>query len=283
MPNADDRPLNSPQSVARVIRILETLCAAPAPVSLAQLSRELHAPKSSIAALLRGLADTEFVTSSDGVYSLGPSAFGFGSALLEARRRIHSPDLVREGMRRLAERSGETVLFAVRDAEADTMTYLDVMESRNSVRFTVSVGDRRPLYCTAGGRVLLAAIPEADLRRYLNRLKAKKMTTKTEINRAKIAQAITLARTCGVAQTMDEAAEGVTGAAAAIRDGEGIVIGALVVAAPSSRLQDRRVELARLVREEAAAISRCLGHRMPALGKSSSAQSADRVRARPRP
>jgi DNA-binding IclR family transcriptional regulator len=45
----------------------------------------------------------------------------------------------------LVERSGETVLFSVRDADGATMTYVDVIESRNSVRFAVSVGDRRPL------------------------------------------------------------------------------------------------------------------------------------------
>jgi DNA-binding IclR family transcriptional regulator len=43
------------------------------------------------------------------------------------------------------------------------MTYVDVIDSRNAVRFTVSVGDRRPLYCTAGGRVLLAAGSDDEL------------------------------------------------------------------------------------------------------------------------
>jgi DNA-binding IclR family transcriptional regulator len=39
------------------------------------------------------------------------------------------------------------------------------------------------------------------------------------------------------------------------------VLGALIVAAPSLRLQDRLDELKRLVREEAAVISRSLGFR----------------------
>ena len=45
--------MNSPQSVTRVIHILEALCASPEPMGLAQLSRVLQAPKTSIAALLR--------------------------------------------------------------------------------------------------------------------------------------------------------------------------------------------------------------------------------------
>lgn len=257
----ENRQLNSPQSVTRVIQILDALCASPTPVSLANLSRVLNAPKSSIAALLRGLADAGFVVALEGAYRLGPSAFGLGSALLEARRRLQSSDLVRDGMRRLADRSGETVLFAVRDAGGETMTYVDVIESRNAVRFSVSVGDRRPLYCTAGGRVLLAALTDEELRRYLNQLKPQQLTATTEIDKRRLAELIAAAREAGVAQTLDQAADGVTGTASAIHGASGTVIGALIVAAPSARLKERGAQLALLVREEAASISRSLGHR----------------------
>ena len=264
----DNRQFNSPQSVTRVIQILEALCASTEPLSLAHLSRVLGAPKSSVAALLRGLAEADFVVAAEGTYRLGPSAFGLGSALLEARRRLQSSDLVREGMRRLVGRSGETVLFAVRDSGEETLTYVDVIESRNAVRFAVSVGDRRPLYCTAGGRVLLASIPEEDLRRYLSKLKPQQLTVNTEIDKRRLAEAIAAAREGGVAQTVDQASDGVTGTASVIRDATGSVIGALIVAAPSSRLKERGAQLAVLVREEAATISRSLGHRIPALSGS---------------
>jgi DNA-binding IclR family transcriptional regulator len=259
----DDRRSNAPQSVTRVIQILEALCASSKPVSLADLSRVLGTPKSSLAALLRGLAEEGFVVAADSAYRLGPGAFGLGSALMEARRRLQSSDLVRDGMRRLAERSNETVLFAVRDEGGETMTYVDVIESRNAVRFAVSIGDRRPLYCTAGGRALLAAGSQEELQRYLRRLKADRLTDRTETDKRRLAEAIAEAHEAGVAQTFDQAAEGVTGTAAAIHDAAASVIGALVVAAPSSRLQDRRAELARLVRDEAAVISKSLGYRTP--------------------
>jgi DNA-binding IclR family transcriptional regulator len=256
--------MDSPQSVTRVIQILEALCCSPTALSLADLSRALNAPKSSIAALLRGLVEAELIVSSDGAYRLGPSAFGLGSALTEARRRLQSSDLVREGMRRLADRSGETVLLGVRDSGADTMTYVDIIESRNSVRFAMSRGDRRPLYCTAGGRVLLATLPEEELRTYLSHLKPRQLTTNTETNKRRLAEAIAAARDAGVAQTADQAADGVTGTAAVIRDAAATVIGALIVAAPTARLGDRGAELLRLVVAEAAAISRSLGYRITA-------------------
>lgn len=260
---SEERSANSPQSVTRVIRILEALCASPEPMSLADLSRALDAPKSSLAALLRGLAEEDFVVVSDGAWRLGPGAFGLGSALLEGRRRLQTSDLVRDGMRRLADRCGETVLFGVRDEDGETLTYVDVIESRNTVRFIVPVGDRRPLFSTAGGRALLADEAEGTLRQYLDRLRPEAYTPSTETGKRRLAEIIAAAREAGVAQTVDQASEGVTGTAAVVRDATGRAIGALIVAAPSLRLQDRLAELARLVAAEAAAISRSLGYRVP--------------------
>jgi DNA-binding IclR family transcriptional regulator len=258
---SEERGAQSPQSVTRVIRLIEALCTSPVAMSLADLARALDAPKSSLAALLRGLADEGFVITADGAWRLGPGAFGLGSALLEARRRLQSSDLVRDGMRRLAERCGETVLFGVRDEDGETLTYVDVIESHKTVRFMVPVGDRRPLYSTAGGRALLAAGPEAELSRYLEKLKPEAFTPETLTSKRALADAIAEARAAGVAQTVDQSSEGVTGTASPIRDAAGTVIGVLIVAAPSLRLADRLAELKRLVKDEAATVSRSLGYR----------------------
>ena len=257
----EERGTQPPQSVTRVIRILEALCASSAPVSLAGLARALDAPKSSLAALLRGLAEEGFVVAADGAWQLGPGAFGLGSALLEARRRVQSSDLIRDGMRRLAERCGETVLLGVRDDDGETLIYVDVIESRNTVRFIAPVGDRRPLYATAGGRALLAAGTKEELAHYLERLRPVALAAQTETSRRRLGELVAAAREAGVAQTIDQASDGVTGTAAVIRDASGAAMGALIVAAPSLRLQDRLDELARLVREEAETISRSLGYR----------------------
>jgi len=265
-----ERRAAAPQSVLRVIRILEVLCAAEGAMSLADLARVLATPKSSLAALLRGLADEQFVVAVDGAWRLGPGAYSLGSALLAARRRQSTPDLLREGLRRLAERSGETALYAVPDADGVTMTYVDFVESRNAVRFAIAVGDRRPLYATAGGRALLSARSEADVASYLERLRPERLTAQAEVAKPALASAIAAARRDGVAQTVDQAADGVTGTAALIRDAAGGVLGALVIAAPSSRWQagggegagiGALAELRAMVREEAATLSHGLGYR----------------------
>lgn len=108
---------------------------------------------------------------------------------------------------------------------------------------------------------MLSAWPDDALAAYLDALKPEQFTGQTETDKRELADAIAAARATGVAQTIDQAADGVTGTGAVIHDAHGSVIGAVVVAAPSSRMQEQRAALARLVRDEAAAISRSLGYR----------------------
>lgn len=247
--------------MTRVIRLLEALCTSAEPLSLADLSRRLDTPKSSLAALLRGLAEEAFVTPADNAWRLGPGAFGLASAITEARRRLQSSDLIRDGMRRLAERSGETVLLAVGEPMGDQLTYVDLVESRQVVRYAVAVGDRRPLYATAAGRALLATWPPDAVEAYVKRVGPSALTSATLTSLADLTAAVAAARAAGYAQTVDQAAEGVTGTAAIVRDAAGAAVGALVVAAPTARAANRLGELARLVQAEAASISRSLGFR----------------------
>jgi DNA-binding IclR family transcriptional regulator len=99
------------------------------------------------------------------------------------------------------------------------------------------------------------------LQQYLAALQPQPLTNVTETDPRQIARAVAEARSRGIAQTVDQAADGVIGTAAAIRDAAGTVLGTLIVAAPSSRLADRGAELASMTLEEASAISRSLGYR----------------------
>jgi DNA-binding IclR family transcriptional regulator len=219
-------------------------------------------PKSSLAALLRGLVGANYLEFSEGVYRIGPSAFDLGSIMSEARRRLHTSDHLRSGMRGLSERAGETVLFAVLNRDdCKTMTYVDIVESRSQIRISVTIGDRRPLYCTAGGRALLSAMPDEDVRRYLDAEKLKKLTPKTEVNKSKLLKIVQRAREEQIAVVVDELEAGIIGIASVIRDASGAALGALIVAAPTSRLADNGSKLIALELAVAQSISRNLGYR----------------------
>jgi DNA-binding IclR family transcriptional regulator len=252
----------APLSVARVLQIIETLSTEDGPVGLARLSRALGVPKSSLVSLLRGLSDMNYVIAANGAFRLGPRSFELGSALVRAVQRIHVSDAIRDGMRELNVQTGETVLYAVISGEDGlSMTYGDIIETRQPVRVAVTIGEHRPLYCTAGGRMLLAARSDAEVLAYLARAKPEKLTENTETDPARLLKAVQDARRDEVAQVSDELIVGVCGIASPVRDVSGAMRGVLIVSTPTTRIADGDNRLAELTRESARAISRSLGYR----------------------
>jgi len=250
-----------PLSVTRILQLLKALGMSDKPLSLAELSRQLAAPKTSLIGLLRGLVELNFVVFTDGSYRLGGSAFELASIMLGARQRLHLGDYTRAGMRDLARRSGETVLYAILNTdEPATMTYVDMIESRGAIRISVGIGDRSPLYCTAGGRVLLAAMSDDSVRRYLSLAPLNSINPMTETDPDILFELIQ--RTCDehFSCVSDEIVQGITGMAAPIRDSSCEVLGSLIIAGPTARMLEEKDNLKSIVLEVAQGISLSLGY-----------------------
>ena len=78
----------APRSVTRVVQIFDDLCSRPTGASLATLSDSIGVPKSSLLNLLRGLLASNHLTFVNGLYQLGPEAYGMASAIISARNQL---------------------------------------------------------------------------------------------------------------------------------------------------------------------------------------------------
>lgn len=250
-----------PLSVARVLQILKVLSRAEQPIGLAELSRRLATPKTSLIGLLRGLVDMNYVIFTDGTYRLGGSAFELANQVLSARQRLHMGDYVREGMNALCKRSGETVLYGiVTDEDPPAMTYVGVVESRSAIRISVGIGDRSPLYCTAGGRILLSAMSDEEVRRYLATAPLNQINSQTQTDPDTLFRLVLQAREEQFSCVADQMTQGITGMASPVRDSSNEAVGAVIMAGPTSRMMEDEAMLRSMVLESAQGISRSLGH-----------------------
>lgn len=259
-----DKPVSggAPLSVARVLQILQALSMSEQPMGLAELARQLSTPKTSLIGLLRGMVDRNYVMFADGAYRLGGSAFDLASAILASRARQHMGDYLRAGMNDLTKRSGETVLYAILTSdEPATMVYVGLVESRSAIRISVGIGDRSPLYCTAGGRVLLAGMTDEEVRRYLATAPLKAINSLTETAPVKLFERVGEARRAQFSCVRDEMIQGITGMAAPIRDSSSQVLGALIVTGPTRRMIEDEDLLRSMTLEAAQGISLSLGFR----------------------
>lgn len=142
------------QSLNRALTLLGEL--AKGAKTLDGLAESVGVHKSTVLRLLRTLESHHFVRR-DGIryYRLGSALFDLANQALED---LDVRRAAQDALADLNARTGHTVHLATR--EEGEVVYIDKYEGRHSVRMYSRVGKRAPLYCTAVGKVLVAALPD---------------------------------------------------------------------------------------------------------------------------
>ena len=260
MPDAAPEAASGPRSVGRVVQLLDRLAAAPQGATLASLAQAMGAPKTTLLGLLRGLATAGYAVQAEGAWRLGPEAFGLARAILAGQ----SPGFGSAGraaLEALAEGTGETAMLAVLTPDRSAMVYTDKVESRTALRFAATVGDLRPIHCTASGRVMLAYLPPPWPESFLRSARLTAETPTSVTDRRALRRIVAEVREQGYAVTLGESTDGVVGIAAPVFDARGEGVAAIVLAGPLARVQPKLAGLARRVRQAGRDLSRQLGHR----------------------
>ncbi|MBR0641703.1 IclR family transcriptional regulator [Plastoroseomonas hellenica] len=252
---------HGPRSVARVLQLLDRLAGAPQGASLAALAQAMDAPKTTLLGLLRGLAAEGYAVQANGVWRLGPEAYGLARAILAGQQDGGLGTAGRPLLERLAEETGESAMLSVLAPDRSAMVYTEKVESRTALRFSASVGDHRPIHCTASGRVMLAYLPPPWPEEFLSKARLTPLTRTSVTDRRSLRRIVAEVREQGYAVTLGEATEGVVGIAAPVFDARGEVVAAIVLAAPLVRAQPKLAGLARQVRRAGRELSHQMGYR----------------------
>jgi DNA-binding IclR family transcriptional regulator len=238
------------------MRVIEALAARPDGLALAELGRELNLPKTSLFSMLRALESEAYVANAGGVYRLGAAALRLGALIGggDALERKLSPLLAP-----VVKKAEETVLLAVPTEDRREVRYIAIADGPQAVRYAATIGLRRPLYCTASGRAVLAFSDPAMVRDYLARAPRPQLTPHTATSKAALLDIIAEIRRAGVAETRDQMFVGLWGFGAPVFDAQRAVVASLMIAAPADRARRKRAALVAAVREGAEEMSRVLG------------------------
>lgn len=243
----------------RVLDILAALATRPEGATLTQLVDLLALPKTSAFSLLKGLEAGGYLRRADGTYRLGPAALKLGSAMA---RLVSFPRCARPVLDTLAARTGETVMLGVLSEEGHEVSYVDIVESDAPLRFTVRVGNRRPLYAAAAGKALLAFLPEPARRAYLADTRFVRFTAETS-TRADLVRLLPAVRRSGAVLDANGIVDGAAAVASPCFGADGRVACAVSVAGPTNRIAAQRTEVTALVLAAAEEVSRILGYQGP--------------------
>lgn len=137
--------------------------------------------------------------------------------------------------------------------------YVEVMQSRHTLRIAAAIGQRLPAHCTASGKLFLAFLPEAKLEAILAQ-PMKSHTNKTITSPALLRPQLEMIHQQGYAVDDEEFEVGIRAVAAPIRNREGGVIAAISIPSPTSRMTlDRIPAMAAVLQETADKVSHRMG------------------------
>ena len=243
--------------VTKVLHILETLHDAPSGLQLKDVAQLTGINKSTAYRFLAHLEHDGYVfRDSSGAYAIGVrlARLASGSSYQTTLRKLSRPIL-----QQLWRVTGETVNIAVLDGRE--VLYLDVMESSHTFRLVSQVGMRRPVYCTALGKVMLAFIPEEEQQYFFDGMSFERFTPHTIRGAAQLRKEFALIRQRGFSIDNEEAYLGSRCIGAPIFEASGKIAAALSVSGPTTRVPREKVPMVAAAAKNAAmAISRTLGY-----------------------
>ncbi len=240
------------QAIDRAAQLLVQVVEAEQPPTVGELAGSSGLPKSTVSRLLRALERNGLVQREGPRGGLRP-----GSVLVNLARRDGEADLIALAgpeLRRLADRTGETVNLAVpRDGQAE---YLAQIETGHFLGSTNWIGRATPNHSTAVGKVFLA-FGAAHAPERLERL-----TPDTIVDPRRLEAELEHVRARGYATAAGELEPGLVAIAAPVRNAAGETIAAISVSGPSIRLTATKLApISRLLAAETDALSVRLGYR----------------------
>lgn len=165
-------------------------------------------------------------------------------------------DTARPFLEELRSRVKETVHLVILDGR--TARFLDGLEGPQRVRVGLRTGAVVPAYTSAGGKVLLAELDPADVRR----LFPDEFITQTEHTLPDVDALLAELRQIsdlGYATNLEESEIGLAAVGVCVRDLGGLAIGAVTTSGPAARVQGRLDEIVAALVDIGASFADALG------------------------
>lgn len=193
--------------------------------------------KSSVHNHLETLEHLGYVVKEDRQYRISLRFLQVGH---RAREQYPIFEVGRHVVERLAGASGLIAGLVV--LERDDGICLYNVRGQKVERTPVEEGDTMPIHCTAPGKAILAALPEARVDELLDSKSLPAFTEQTHTTRSALVDDLETARSRGLAVDREEWQTDLRGIASSISGPDGTVSGAVYVLSPTESMSGKRFQ-----------------------------------------
>ena len=260
----EDRARGGLQSIGRAFAILEEVARNRDGIALADLSKRVGLHTSTTFHLVKTMVSLGYIRQikESKRYRIGRPLFALAASALDEMEMVSVATPVLDD---LSRETGESSHFAAR--MSDAVVVMARTPGPGVFQLTDRVGVVRPAYCTALGKVILAALRPDQLDRYLDRVELTAMTSKTITSPQRLRRELQEVRRAGIAFDDGEFNNEVRCAAMPVYDFSGQVVGAIGISGPVWRLSIQALEnKAGKLAEAARRLSQAFGAPLESVG-----------------
>jgi IclR family pca regulon transcriptional regulator len=240
------------QSLERGMAVIQVFSRERPALTLSEVARHTGFTRATCRRILLTLESLGHVRSDGRLFSLTPRVLSLGWAYLAS---LNLSELAQPLMEDLGERMKESCSMATLDLP--DIVYVARVPTRRIMTIALGVGARLPAHATSMGRVLLAALPEDELDRYLAKTPLERFTEHTITDPDELRAAVAQTRVDGWAMVDQELEIGLRSVAAPIRQPPRGTIAAINMSAATHRvsIEEFRARILPALLETAALIS----------------------------
>lgn len=226
------------QVIARAAEILRVLQSHPGGLSQVEIGERVGMARSTVSRILNALDDEGLVASRRG--GRGPYRLGPEIARMASTVRLGVVTDMHPFLTDLSRMLNETVDLSLLDG--DRADFIDQVVAPHRLQAVSAVGESFPLYCSANGKALLAALPD-DRQAEVMPKRLVQLTPNTITDQAALRADLDRIRLDGVAYDREEQTEGIC-AVGAVVTGVSDILVAVSIPVPAQRFYGREAELA---------------------------------------
>lgn len=206
-------------------------------MTLSEVARHAEVNRAAARRFLITLVREGYAETDGKYFRLRPRILELGFSALAS---LSFAELAEPTMEDLSAALEETVLAAVLDGE--DVVYVARASARRVMSVDLDVGSRLPASVMSTGRVLLAALTDEELDRWLAAFRPVKFTNHTVVSKAALREDVVAVRDAGWSIVDQEYEIGFRSISVPIRDQGDAVVGALNVCCPSPRVSLEQME-----------------------------------------